>query len=43
VSNQTGGDLLHTMAGYGLLRVRTELQKLLVTPFLTPHPEEADR
>jgi hypothetical protein len=36
--NQCGGDLLHTMAGFELSRVRTELQKLLVVPFLAQHP-----
>ena len=42
-ANQTGGDLLHTMAGYGLPHVRTELQKLLVIPSLAPHPIHANR
>ena len=37
-----GGDLLHTMDVFGLSRVRTELHKLLVIPFLTPHPEQAN-
>src|SRR5271167_1169614 len=38
--NQIVGDLLHTMAYYGLSRVRTELYNLLVIPFLAPHPEQ---
>ena len=36
------GDLLHTMAGYELPRVRTELQYLLIGPSLMPHPEQTD-
>jgi len=40
--NQIVGDLLHTMAYYGLSRVRTELYNLLVIPFLAPHPEQTD-
>jgi hypothetical protein len=40
--NQIAGDLLHTMAAYGLPRVRTELYNLLVIPFLAPHPEQTD-
>ena len=33
-----GGDLLHTMAVFGLSRVRTELFRLLVIAFLAHHP-----
>ena len=40
--NQSDGDLLHTMAGYGLSHVRTKLCHLLVIPSLAPHPIEAD-
>src|SRR5215472_10318305 len=40
--NQSDGDLLHTMASYGLSHVRTKLRHLPVIPFLTPHPIEAD-
>jgi hypothetical protein len=32
------GVLLHTMAIFGLSRVRTELLHLLLIPFLAPHP-----
>jgi len=34
--NQSDGDLLHTMASYGLSHVRTKLRHLPVIPFLTP-------
>jgi hypothetical protein len=40
--NPMGGVLLHTMDVYRLSRVRTELQSLSITAFLTPHPVEAD-
>src|SRR5947208_15752677 len=40
IPNQLLGVLLHTMAISGLSRVRTELLQLLVTPFLTHHPEQ---
>ena len=40
--NHSGGDLLHTMAIYGLSHVRTELYNLFVIPFLAPHPEQTD-
>ena len=42
MSNQVGGDLLHTMDVVGLSRVRTELCNLFVIPFLAPHPEQTD-
>src|SRR5271165_1049860 len=42
MSNQVGGDLLHTMDVFGLSRVRTELCNLVVIPFLAPHPEQTD-
>ena len=41
--NHSGGDLLHTMAIYGLSHVRTELYNLFEIPFLAPHPEQTDR
>ena len=41
--NQFLGVLAHTMAISGLSRVRTELFHLLVIPFLTQHPVQADR
>ena len=42
MSNQVGGDLLHTMDVFGLSRVRTELCNPVVIPFLAPHPEQTD-
>jgi hypothetical protein len=41
--NHYAGDLLHTMAMYGLSHVRTELLPLLIVPFLTPHPVQVNR
>ena len=41
--NHYAGDLLHTMAMYGLSRVRTELSKLTVIATLTPHPVQMNR
>ena len=41
--NRYDGDLLHTMGISGLSRVRTELYKLLVVPFLAPHPVQTNR
>src|ERR1700690_3349664 len=38
IPNQLLGDRLHTIAMYGLSRVRTELFQLLVVPSLAPHP-----
>jgi hypothetical protein len=43
IPNQYLGVLLHTMAMYGLSRVRTELFQLLVIPSLTPHPIQTNR
>src|SRR5271169_258494 len=41
--NHYAGDLLRTMAMYGLSRVRTELFKLTVVQTLTPHPVQMNR
>ena len=41
--NHYAGDLLRTMAMYGLSRVRTELFELTVIPALTPHPVQMNR
>src|SRR5271169_400994 len=41
--NHYVGDLLHTMAMYGLSRVRTELSKLTIVQTLTPHPVQMHR
>src|SRR5271169_4541954 len=41
--NHYAGDLLRTMAMYGLSRVRTELFKLTVLHTLTPHPVQMNR
>jgi hypothetical protein len=43
IPNQLLGDRLHTMAIFGLSRVRTELFPLLVIPPLTPHPVQTNR
>jgi hypothetical protein len=42
IPNQYLGVLLHTMAIFGLSRVRTKLSKLLIIPFLAPHPVQAN-
>jgi hypothetical protein len=39
---QLRNDLLRTMSGNELPRVRTELQNLLVVPSLAPHPVQAN-
>ena len=36
------GVLLHTMAIFGLPRVRTELSPLLIVPSLTHHPKQTN-
>ena len=41
--NRYAGDLLHTLGISGLSRVRTELYKLFVVPFLAPHPVRTKR
>jgi hypothetical protein len=41
--NHYGGDLLQTMACFGLSRVRTELFRLLVIPSSAPHPMQTNR
>ena len=41
--NHYAGDLLRTMAMYGLSRVRTELFELTVIPALAPHPIQVNR
>src|ERR1700676_2133293 len=35
--------LVHTMSGTELSRVRTELSKLLIIPFSSPHPVQPNR
>jgi hypothetical protein len=41
--NQIHGVLVHTMSGNELSRVRTELSKLLIVPFSSPHPVQPNR
>src|SRR6202162_1071668 len=41
--NQLLGAQLHTMAMFGLSRVRTEFFQLLVIPSLAPHPVQTNR
>ena len=42
IPNQLLGDRLHTMAIFGLSRVRTELVQLFVIPSLAPHPVQTN-
>jgi hypothetical protein len=41
--NQLLGDRLHTIAIFGLSRVRTELDPLLIIPSLAHHPVQTNR